>query len=100
MIPTVNTYEFMYENFTIYINSILRYNSNVRDWGFIVTARKGMVNVCINYIGGYHSRDMFNLISDMTLQQHKNLFDVLLERHLEEADYYSKGVDIYGEIHN
>ena len=94
--PTIDVYQYMYEDFTRYINSILRYNDNIIDWGFIVTARKGMVNVCINYVGGYHSRDMFNLNSDQTLRMHKNMFDILFERHLEEAEYFSKGVDIYG----
>ena len=74
--PTIDVYQYMYEDFTRYINSILRYNDNIIDWGFIVTARKGMVNVCINYVGGYHSRDMFNLNSDQTLRMHKNMFDI------------------------
>ena len=82
--------EMLMELITIYINSYLKNEWKVKNWGFSVsTDGKYDLIVRINYIEDFHSRDILSISNNcdlLVLEALKNEFMCCFRRHLEELE--------------
>lgn len=77
-------YEWVLENLTKYINSVLRKNDKIVDWAFTIdTSLNDNLVVRIDYINHLHSRTILNLVR-CDLETAKMEFDWWLEEYLNE----------------
>lgn len=82
--------EYTVELLTKYINKCLMKDVRVKEWGFSVTLDGHYsLNVQIDYINDFHSRDMILIRDDHkldkdTIEELRAYFDWCLNRHFDE----------------
>ena len=77
--------EFKIELFTKYINRVLRTDYKVEDWAFTLDPIERLFVVRIDYVGNWHSRDMYDLsFDDIDVLRAK--FDIYYDGHKKDLE--------------
>lgn len=83
-------YQLKFEALTKHINRRLRDNYKIVDWAFYITDYnvdgRPEISVRIDYIGSLHSRNVFNMLDEKSIEGLTLEFDMYLDKHLFELD--------------
>ena len=88
---------------TKYINKKLRHDIRIENWGFSINPtlyEQGTLIVEIDYLGNFHSSNVFTNIDNYEHTTLYDMFDVYFEKHVTEWFEHFNGGDNYGENGN
>lgn len=76
---------FKIEMFTKHINKVLRHEDNVENWWFGFDYAERLFVVRIDYVGNWHSRDMYDLSFD-DIDTLRAKFDIYYDGHKKDLE--------------